>query len=232
VDPERQVLIGVTEPKPMSKYKVDDKLINGSLTNASSAVMNDRYYLAYQPSGETSNTNVLLNELQMELEWGEDNYPVSLTDIANFLTVDNLTTRKVYAFSSDGLCYQYETPGQTTDAGTAIIAAITTQGYHAELWNKINRRRVGVVTDPGTEVLSITTTWYPGALQFTDGTINLSLASGSYTWIWEQGGSMAGGTSAMFQVTLSGSLPGAFSMYAMQIETKALEVSGAVAGGL
>lgn len=231
VDPEREVRsLNAGNMLPYSKNKVDSLLINGDLTNASAAVMQDRYYLAYQPQGQTVNQKILFYEILMA-EWGQD---LPSVDAAGLLTIDNSTIRKIYLFNTTGLVYQTEVPGQTTDDGTAIPVVLTTPELHGGMWNTVSRKRVGVATDPASSTLTVTSTWQP-ATSGQDGTIDLSRATGSRSWIWEnatKGGVVVGpgGNGLSVILSLSGNLPGGFNFYTMGVEFEILPDTKAISG--
>jgi hypothetical protein len=213
VDNERQVrTMRGSQMLPVSKLKIDDKLKIANLQNASGATMGERYYLAYQPSGGSTNTNVLIYEERLG-EWCED--VLASGDAGQLVTIDDPLQRKIYSFSNAGHVYRIESPGQATDDGTALPITITTPEIHGEMWQSVFPGAVGVVSDVTAATLTITRSWRPSASGH-DGTINLASASGT-AWLWEHCANEVkpGGSGLSCQIAITGTLPAGFRFYAL-----------------
>lgn len=222
IDEERQVtVLGGGTPDQISRHKIDDKLALATLTNASLAVMNQRVHVAYQPSGASSQQNVLVYETQYN-EWCEDFYPSIATE--ELLTIDDFSSRKIYIFDNLGNVYNMETQGQTTDAGTAIPITITTPMYHDHAWYSVKAGPIGLVADEQPVQLTMARTWKGATVVQGDGMINLA-SNGPTAWLWERlnfpGGTKTitpGGSGFGVQVSITGNFVGGLNIYGISME--------------
>jgi hypothetical protein len=218
-------------PTPISRYKIDDKLWNGNLSLTSMAVQNERLYLAYQPSGGSAQTNVLVYEESLK-EWCEDVMTGAVT-IGQLLTIDDLSFRKVYFLDNGGHLYQYEQLGATQDYGNPITVSFTTRRFQSDGWNYLDSQRVGVVCDgQGSGSLTVARSAFGAALGFnTNGTINITYpASIVYAYEHTSSGVLPGGTSQGLQLTISGSVSGSWNLYYAGVNLSPNATSGAVDG--
>jgi hypothetical protein len=233
VDQERQVQAwDGASPRGISRYKIDDKLWNGNLLLSSLAVQNDRLYMAYQPSGQSANTNVLVYEQNLG-EWCEDVITGAVT-IAQLLTIDNQTYRLIYAFDNTGKIYQYEKLGATQDYGSNIAVSLTTRRFQDDGWNYFDTQRVGIVADntsfAATVSVSRETFGNPNGFNH-NGSINLNVTPNP-VWALEyvNGGMLPGGLAQGIQYTLSATVQGGWTIYYAGANMKDNENSGAVDG--
>lgn len=218
VDCENQLQVfGGGEMRQVSRFKVDNILASANLTKATGAWLNDRYYLGYQPSGQTVNTSALVFE-ELYNEFCQDLFAAG--DCGQLVTINSTGGRLVYMFSSVGQVYQLES-ASTTDAGTAIPVTITTREIHNEMWGRIDAGRVGIVCDPGSETLTISRTWKPASVGVS-GTINLSnMPSGETTaYLWEHLSTdeAPGGSGISVIVSITGNMVGGTNIYSLVME--------------
>ena len=229
VDEERQVrrYAGVSM-SVISRNMIDDKLLTATLSGASSAVANERYYLAYEPSGLSSQTHILIYE-ELYGEWCED--VLAVGDAAGLVSVDTQPLRVIYAFAKGGYVYQTETPGQTTDAGTPIPVTITTAELHDRMWNRITNGAVGIVADETSSTLTVSRTWKNNGLS-TSGTINLANTTYATAWCWEsaENSVQPGGTGLAVTLSLTGDLPAGTQIYSLCTYLSTSGVAGAIPG--
>jgi len=229
VDEERQVRrYAGGSMSVISRNMIDDKLLTATLTNSSSAVANERYYLAYQPSGASTQTHTLIYE-ELYGEWCED--VLAAGDATGLVSVDTQPLRVIYAFAKGGQVYQTETPGQATDAGTAIPVVISTAELHNSMWNRVTNGAIGIVTDKVSDTLTITRTW-KNKTGGTDGTITLSNAPLETAWLWETctNNVQPGGSGLSVIITITGNLPAETQIYSLCTYLTSNGQSGASVG--
>lgn len=220
VDDEQQVRSFKNgQTSRISRLKIDDKLANGTFADSTMACAYDGIYLSYIPVGGTAYTNLLRYD-EMLGEWVEDSLAVG--DAQILLQSTTLPNRVLYAFSLDGNIYQLETPGQTTDAGTAIPVTLMSGALHDGMWNRVTCREAGITCDTGSEVLSVNRVWrnlWNNAGN--NGQFNLANAVGNTSQLWEtlldsnSQSIMPGGTGLSVQIGVIGNLPGGFNFYSL-----------------
>ncbi len=236
VDEERQVRrYSGGQVSVISRNKIDDKLLTANLSHASASVANERYYLAYQPLGVANQTHILIFE-ELYNEWCED--VLAAGNATGLVSVDTAPLRVIYAFSNAGLVYQTETPGQSTDAGTAIPITITTPMLHDRMWFRITNGAVGIVADEAYETLTITRNWKNNPNANNDGTINLINSPLDTAWLWETATNMItggqnvqpGGSGMAVSITITGNLPAGNQIYSLCTYLSSTGMSGAGPG--
>lgn len=120
----------------LSRNRIEDKLnlVPASrISQICSAIRGDRYYLAYSPSGQTTNQNCLVwSEILQEWE-ADDSVPTTM--YPEFMCVNRDTSlpgsrqQKLLFLTQGGAVFSYEQGGQAQDASTNISATLTSKSY-------------------------------------------------------------------------------------------------------
>jgi len=225
VDPMGQVRnLQVAMLPSMSVDIIDADLTSipsGYLSKAVAWVWNDRYYLAITPPGTTTNTHVHVYDFRQNY-WTKD---VSAWDVARcHVATDGSSHIPLFMNkNTNKVVYQYEKPGQTTENGSNIPVELNfgyvSGGYASTvqvgrlLWSgdshgsaslTINRRKLKSGAD-----VSVS-----GVLSLVD--------SGVIVDRYDQSASAAqpGADDAGVQIRISGTLPGAYKVYAIGVEAR------------
>ena len=136
---------------PVSRDWIDDNLAGipaAYRKYASGVVHNERYYLAYTPSGETTNTKALVYSI--EGSWMLDTPPKPIGGFLAWFDGTNIKKRLI-AFGMDSTtvkAYEYDLLTQSQDLGTTnITCAVTFPEIHAEDGKSLFVNRIGVTCD-------------------------------------------------------------------------------------
>lgn len=187
----------------------------------------DRYYLAYTPSGATTNTKVLIWDETLnggQGGWMRDAVSVGFQQAV--VWSQSGVRKMLFCDATAGVkMYQYETSGQTTDAGTAISVAITTGEMHDDRWNSHLIRKIKILADDQANTLTWVRTYKPhGGTGTSTTNLNVSTAQG---WLYDTE-STASGTpkGAGSQIAMTGTMTGGTRIYSIVAEVEGLS-SGA-----
>ena len=143
-----RVMTGRDSGQVLSRMYVDDKLAgipDARIPNVSAVFHDDRYYLAYTPSGSSLNENILIFDMRIQ-GWYTDSTSASIKyEILH--AVEENTKRKIFFTHTDGKFYQHENSSATDDIGTAITARVKFREINADYLAAIYFGRVGMVAD-------------------------------------------------------------------------------------
>lgn len=214
----------------LSRFLVDDVLqgIPAAYRKLATGVYwKDRYYLAYTPTGETTNTKVLIWDETLNGGgggWMQDAVSVgfqqgciwSQSQVRKFLFCDATAGVKMYT---------YEVSGQTTDAGSAIPVKLTTGETHDDGWNSHMVRKIKILADDQANTLTWVRTYKPHGGTGTS-TTNLDVST-NQSWLYDTEITASGtpkGSSS--QIAMTGNMTGGTRIYSIVAEVEGLS-SGA-----
>ena len=218
----------------LSRYLVSDKLNaipDAYIGITDIAFWKGRIYVAYTPSGQTENKQVLVYNFDGEYWECYDTFP-SAKEPQQFFNWRVSGTNLLYFIASDGAIYEYEKASQLTDAGTNIAFLIESGEFHNDDFGLVRAESMGVI---GTDAASITlnTTRTRSDTSATDvGTINLDVAD-TRSWKLDLHSGKSGipgieGPGVKFK--FDGSFNVACSFYAMVADMEGVDEGGPTRG--
>jgi len=235
LDTYRQVRIlggGMTGASPSATY-IDDKLAgipDARVKYVSAVFHDDRYYLAYTPSGSSYNENLLIYDKRYA-GWSMDSTSASVK-FEILLAVEENTKRKLFFFDTSGGIYQHENSSQATDAGTAITMAVTFRELFANYMSSVVVGRVGVVCDVQSgKTLSVYRNAKKSTTSATASTIDIggNTTGSNIVTRWDRSASdasqIAGRGDAGIAVRITGALPSGTRIYQVMVEWR---ISGSI----
>ena len=213
----------------LSLFRVDDQTQNIPASRriwASGAVNNNRYYLAYTPTGGTLNTKILVWSDQEGL-WESIDSPSSLTVsdfafIAPYYSTSGYVKTLVYGGSTGNLSSigEYEVPANTN----SVAFNVTFRELNSEFFNLIEMDTVQVSSyDISGAGFTLTTS------RVLNGATGSPITS-SVSWTANQTATKTdapgtGGSANRILLSVYGTIPGTTSLLAIGARTKRLEAS-------
>lgn len=152
---------------PVSRDTVDTQLLNiptAYIKNCWGAVRNDRYHLAFTPSGQTTNTQSVVYDVHESQRtgqhvWTRDLFPTSIAGAQCLLAYRDGKRTRLFGFDSAGQCFEHETLGATSDAGgTGVAWSLTFPEMKGDMWAPVRVRRTGLVIDANSGTVNVTLT--------------------------------------------------------------------------
>lgn len=205
---------------------VDDKLQGIPAAQRRSVFacwFNDRVYLAYTPTGQTTNKRILVwSEIANAWE-SDDLLPSGEADIllrwvgGSGTYATSQDPRLLFFDSSDRKVYRYESG--TQDKGSDIAVVITTGDLHKDL-NAWTIKYWEILCDSGTQTLTMAVTWKPkNPAGSTGGVLPLTNTN---PYVWAKSTIFESGTADSFSgvagaSTITGSVAGGLKIYGLAI---------------
>lgn len=196
--------------QPISRNRVDTLFAGipgGRRQYAVGCTWNERYYLAYTPSGQTTNTRIRVYE-DTEDAWVGDDPPVDADALFDWFDSATQKHRLILAGVSSGnlASFEYDLESQALDLGsTNITATIVPKTLTQDNGNFLAVNRVGFICDdmPGNGTVSVD--YEPGGGS-RDSTVTLNVAAGSVAR-WDGSPTVSGGkgSDAKLTITVEGS---------------------------
>lgn len=153
LDTEMQVrVIDGGQPKSITRSWVDDSLAGipaARRAYVGGAVFGENYYLTFTPTGETTNTRILVWDDESG-QWVVDAPPVATEGLIAWFDGTNIKKRLIaFGSASSNLnAYEYDLSTQTQDLGTTnITCAITLPAIHFDDGKGFAVGRIGVTCD-------------------------------------------------------------------------------------
>ena len=182
------------------------------LHKVTGAIWNGCYRLGYSPSGETTNTNYLMFDVD-EQKWYQ-NDPAGTITVEQLLPYKDTSKKILLGFSSSLHVYEIEKSGQTTDDGTNPTMTLTTCEFQLADWMEFTIGRVGVICDDvSSGSIAVTRSYRPGSGSNATSTINVDVTP-SQAWRYDgaitQGNDLRG---TWGKLSLSFQAPAATNIY-------------------
>jgi len=155
LDAERQVRSFASSFENLSILLVDSVLAtipDARIGDCSGAVWRDAYYLAYTPSGGSTNTDVLVWDMRGSL-WAAYTAPTGTAAALGAAAFSG--RRKLYVWTSSGRLLEYDKPG-TSELGSTISVTLQTRDLTINHWEPVVIRRIGVVCSTDDGALTLT----------------------------------------------------------------------------
>lgn len=238
LDQERQIRVmapGGVGDAP-SRNTIEDKLAAiAVLGDVCSAYFQERYLLAYAPTGANTNTRLLgFSDRYGFFEFDE---PLPSPCRAQAMTVYNdAGSLKLFMQSTDGKIYWYGDTGATQDFGTTNLSPrLTTGDYHNEMWGQIGMTDVGVIMDDVASAAVTTVRTAKPAGSTSTGTLDVDVST-NQTWRWDSLASSpslgrAGVRGAAISLDLQFSTPAGVKLYSIRAKVEGLEAGADVDPG-
>lgn len=242
MDSERQVRFLDASMTPISRDRVEDKLLAipaAYIGNTAAGIWRDKYYLAYTPSGGTTNTELLVYDIRRGI-WYSDTVATPIVRFNPFLVSGE---RQNLAYLSTGQQIQYDYPF-TSDLGTNITITLKSRELNNGLWLPIVVKNIGAIvakTANGTALtgMSLTCKRYTKVSGETPTAATIDLddvskreygASDNLNWRWDVDSS--GNTPATIpdpgaSIELTGTVLSGTKIYSIVAEVEPVELGGA-----
>lgn len=242
MDSERQVRFLDASMTPISRDRVEDKLLAipaAYIGNTAAGIWRDKYYLAYTPSGGTTNTELLVYDIRRGI-WYSDTVATPIVRFNPFLVSGE---RQNLAYLSTGQQIQYDYPF-TSDLGTNITITLKSRELNNGLWLPIVVKNIGAIVAKsanGTALtgMSLTCKRYTKVSGVTPTTATIDLddvslreygTSDNLNWRWDVDSS--GNTPATIpdpgaSIELTGTVLSGTKIYSIVAEVEPVELGGA-----
>jgi len=242
MDSERQVRFLDASMTPISRDRVEDKLLAipaAYIGNTAAGIWRDKYYLAYTPSGGTTNTELLVYDIRRGI-WYSDTVATPIVRFNPFLVSGE---RQNLAYLSTGQQIQYDYPF-TSDLGTNITITLRSRELNNGLWLPIVVKKIGAIvakTANGTALtgMSLTCRRYTkvsgvtptaATIDLDDVSLRENGATDLLNWRWDVDSS--GNTPATIpdpgaSIELTGTVLSGTKIYSIVAEVEPVELGGA-----
>ena len=232
MDSERQVRFLDASLTPISRDFVEDKLLGIPGTyigNVSAGIWHEKYYLAYTPSGGTTNTAVLVFDMRRGM-WCDDTVS---SPIAKFVPFNVSGERQNLVFLTDGREVQYDKAG-SDELGSDIAVTLKSREISNGLWLPVVIKQIGVIADRKTGK-SLTCKRYTKVNPTTPTSSTLDIddngnreygSTDVLTWRTDAD-SPATIVDVAASIELTGTLPTGTRFYSINAEVSAIDAGGA-----
>lgn len=223
VDNEMQVLRmrgGAVEPIARDRVEDNLKTVPGSRKEFLYGCCRDeRYLLAFTPSGQTQNTKILVYDDRLDA-WSMDDPPKDADGLVNWFD----GTNKVHTLLLAGLdsttlkCYKYDDSSTTQDLGSDIAVQLNSYEIHDSLWDhKFFIRRIGIHCDDSASGSFTNTRTYKPSGGTGVSTCSVDVSSGT-AWKWDGDQAQPVGNGVSCQISMAASLKANTRIYSIIAE--------------
>lgn len=149
LDTEMQVrVLSGGQPQSITRGVVDNVLHEipaGRRPLVSACVHRERYYLAYTPSGGSSNTRILVWD-DVTRMWCFDTPKIAAEGLVSWLDGTN-NAKRLILVGSDGKAYEYDLSTEDDDDGTSIPCSMSFWELHQPDGKNFSVNQIGITAD-------------------------------------------------------------------------------------
>lgn len=194
---------------------------------------NDRYYLAYTPSGGTVNSEAMVFDVHESRRlgqaiWTRDVFPSAVNGVGGWAAHRDGSQTRLLGIDPYGLALEHEAMGAIEGiGGSGVTWSLTYPEIYSDLWSSVKVRRVGVAADANIGTLTVQMTGV-GRLAYgtSSATIYTDGLAGARSVRWDAATTSPGIWGTSVSVQLSGQSPSGSRLYQVLAEVAPFAADG------